>query len=122
MLTNIFTVEYDIRCFTNTLEKICTVCAMHFYLRLNRQFNSDIICFTVFLTIGFVMRNTSGVGWIPLLFIKVFRDGLFPYFLISAIVISLPMLSLTVYLDSLYYSTKADGEKFEWVLTLWNFL
>jgi len=67
------------------------------------------------------MRNTSPVGWIPLLFIKVFRDGLFPYFLSSAIVISLPIISLTVYLDSLYYSSKTDGNTFEWVFTSWNF-
>ena len=94
---------------------------MHFYLKLDRQFNCDLICFTACLTVGFVMRNTSPVGWIPLLFIKVFRDGLFPYFLSSAIVISLPIISLTVYLDSLYYSSKTDGNTFEWVFTSWNF-
>lgn len=32
ILTNTFMVEYEIRCFTNTLEKICTVIAFHFYL------------------------------------------------------------------------------------------
>lgn len=33
ILTNFFMFEYEIRCFTNTLEKICTVVAFHFYLK-----------------------------------------------------------------------------------------
>ena len=33
ILTNFFMVEYEIRCFTNTLEKICTVIAFQFYLK-----------------------------------------------------------------------------------------
>jgi hypothetical protein len=32
ILTSTFMVEFEIRCFTNTLEKICTVIAFNFYL------------------------------------------------------------------------------------------
>lgn len=32
MLTSCFMAEFDSRCFTNTLEKICTVIAFKFYL------------------------------------------------------------------------------------------
>jgi phosphatidylinositol glycan class B len=119
MLTNTFMMEYDIRCFTNTLEKICTVIAYSYYLKVGSQFNHNTIIFTALLTLSFLMRNTSPVGWIPLLFLKIFRDGAFLPFLIAGVVIALPMLYAGVYLDSLYYS---HGGKFEWTFTSWNFI
>ena len=67
-----------------------------------------------------MMRNTSPIGWIPLLFIKVFRDGAFVPFLISAILIALPIVVAATYLDSAYYSMGQD--QFEWTFTGLNFL
>lgn len=32
ILTSPYLIEFEIRCFTNTLEKVCTVIAYHFYL------------------------------------------------------------------------------------------
>ena len=32
ILTSTFMIEFEIRCFTNTLEKVCTVIAFHFYM------------------------------------------------------------------------------------------
>jgi len=58
------------------------------------------------------MRNTSPVGWIPLLFIKVFRDGAFLPFLISGIFVFIPLTIACVYLDSIYYwgaNTSSSG-------------
>lgn len=33
LLTNTYMVEFEIRCFTNTLEKIVTVTVYHFWLK-----------------------------------------------------------------------------------------
>lgn len=112
MLTNCFVVEYDIRCFTNTLEKICTVIAFNFYLKQRNQFNLNTIIFTSLLTIGFMMRNTSPVGWIPLLLVKIINDGAFIPFLIAGIFVFLPLTFACVYLDSIYYmgaNTSSSG-------------
>jgi GPI mannosyltransferase 3 len=137
LLTNGFMIEYEIRCFTNTLEKICTVVAFHFYLKQKSEFNANTVIFTVLLTIGFMMRNTSPVGWVPLLFTKMVYDGAFMPFLISGVIVALPLVITIVYLDSLYYmqaytaSTgtsldRIDGgdvqKKFEWTVTGYNFL
>mmetsp|Transcript_15469 Transcript_15469/g.23767 ORF Transcript_15469/g.23767 Transcript_15469/m.23767 type:complete len:197 (-) Transcript_15469:524-1114(-) len=67
-----------------------------------------------------MMRNTSPIGWIPLLFIKVFRDGAFVPFLISAVTVAVPVVGFALYFDSWYYSK--DLPTFEWTSTGFNFL
>ena len=103
ILTNRFMIEFEIRCFTNTLEKICTVIAFNFYLKQKNQFNFNTVWFTMLLTIGFMMRNTSPVGWIPLLLVKIVKDGAFVQFLISGLFVALPLIFACIYLDSIYY-------------------
>lgn len=76
--------------------------------------------FTGLVSIQFMMRNTSPIGWIPLLFIKVFRDGAFLPFLMSAIIVALPIVLGGTYLDSWFYS-RGQGE-FSWTFTGWNFV
>ena len=63
-----------------------------------------------------MMRNTSPVGWIPLLAIKVFKEGSFVPFLLSGVFVALPILFMCVWIDTKMY--KADT----WVLTGYNFL
>ena len=63
-----------------------------------------------------MMRNTSPVGWIPLLAIKVLREGALIPFIISGIFVALPILFATVWIDTIMYN--ADT----WVLTGYNFL
>ena len=112
ILTNTFMVEYEIRCFTNTLEKICTVIAFHFYLLQKNEFNKNTVIFTMLLTIGFMMRNTSPVGWIPLLIVKIIDDGAFLPFLTSGVFVAIPLIFAIVYIDSVYYmgaNTSSSG-------------
>ena len=61
------------------------------------------VIFTALQTIGFMMRNTSPIGWLPLIIIKIFRDGSFVPFLIAGIFVFLPIVGACVYLDSFYY-------------------
>ena len=75
--------------------------------------------FTALISIQFMMRNTSPIGWVPLLLIKL-AHGAWYALLVNATIIAVPILFLTMYLDSLYYSSFED--KFEWVLTGYNFL
>ena len=66
-----------------------------------------------------MMRNTSPIGWIPLLGIKVFKHGAFVPFLICAIFVAVPIVVGSTYLDSWFYS---QGREFEWTFTGLNFL
>ena len=65
------------------------------------------------------MRNTSPVGWIPLLLVKVIYDGSFKPFFLSLFIVAIPIIVACVILDSLYYSKDGD---FEIVVTSYNFL
>ena len=74
------------------------------------------VLLTALITIAFIGRNTSIVGWIPLLAIKVLREGALPAFLLSAITVAIPCMATMVYIDTVYYG----GD--EWVMTSLNFL
>lgn len=74
------------------------------------------VILTALITISFMIRNTSPVGWIPLLGYKVLFEGSLLPFIKSAICVALPIIFLLVWVDTEMY--KADV----WVLTSWNFL
>jgi hypothetical protein len=63
-----------------------------------------------------MMRNTSPVGWIPLLAIKVLREGSLLPFLLSGIFVALPILFFCVWVDTTMYNSD------KWVFTGYNFL
>lgn len=65
---------------------------------------------------AFMMRNTSPIGWIPLLAHKVLYKGALIPFILSGIFVAVPIIALCVYVDTLYY--KSDT----WVFTGLNFL
>jgi GPI mannosyltransferase 3 len=61
-----------------------------------------------------MMRNTSPVGWIPLLLHKIYYNNSFNAFLISGFVVALPIIGVCIAFDSLYFG--------ELTLTPINFL
>jgi hypothetical protein len=58
---------------------------------------------TGLITLSFMMRSTSPIGWMPLLLIKIIYEGSFKPFLISGILIALPIMGLCTVIDSYYY-------------------
>ena len=70
---------------------------------------------TALITVAFMGRNTSIIGWIPLLSIKVLMEGSLPPFLLSAVIVAIPIMGLTVVIDSAYYGGQ------EWTFTSINF-
>jgi hypothetical protein len=69
---------------------------------------------TALITISFMMRNTSPVGWIPLLILKIVQNNSFCAFLISGFVVALPIIAACIALDSFYFG--------ELTITSLNFL
>ena len=67
---NFLQLEYISRCFTNSIEQILSVIAFYFFLKEGSTFTANTVFLTALITIAFIMRNTSIVGWIPLLAIK----------------------------------------------------
>ena len=71
---------------------------------------------TALITIQFMMRNTSPIGWLPLLFIKIYKDKSFKALLTAGIIIALPLLILIILLDTYFYNSDTL------VITSLNFL
>ena len=67
-----------------------------------------------------MMRNTSPIGWVPLLAIKVLFEGSFLPFLVAGIFVAVPIMALSVVADTWYYLGVVDGQNF--VFTSYNFV
>ena len=74
---------------------------------------------TAIITISFMMRVTSIIGWIPLCIVKIIIDNSFKPLLIAIVLVSLPIIALNIALDTYYYLGKIDFEN--WVFTNYNF-
>lgn len=105
-----------IRTLTNSIEQIFTVVAFYFYIDQKNKFTLNTVILTALISIAFMMRNTSPVGWIPLLAIKVLREGSLLPFLLSGIFVALPILFFCVWVDTTMYNSD------KWVFTGYNFL
>lgn len=95
--------EFNIRCFTNSVEQILSIVAFYFYLNQKNTFCFSTVILTATITLSFMMRNTSPIGWVPLLAIKVLYEGAFVPFLLAGVFVALPFIFLTVYVDTWFY-------------------
>ena len=108
------------RCFTNTIEQIFGVLAFYYYLQQGDRFTLSTIKLTVTITTSFMARNTSAVGWLPLLLYKALCGGAFIPFAIAGIFVALPVMAAMTINDTLYYTGSFfnDGK---FVFTSYNF-
>ena len=120
MLTCRVQTEFNIRCFTNNVEQILSIVAFYYYLNQKNTFCLSTVVLTATITLSFMIRNTSPVGWLPLLAIKVLFEGSFVPFLISGVFVALPFIFLTVYIDTWFYLGEVNGT--DWVFTSYNFV
>jgi len=114
---NRFETTHLIRTLTNTIEQMFTVVAFYFYYDQKDRFNLNTVVLTTLITISFMIRNTSPVGWVPLLAYKVLKEGSFVPFLMAGVFVALPIIFMCIWIDTRFY--KADDT---WVLTSYNFL
>lgn len=96
--------DYTVRCFTNSVEQILGVIAFYYFLEQRDKFNKNTVWLTATITLSFMIRNTSPIGWIPLLAIKVLYEGSLVPFLISALLVSVPVVLINIALDTLYFT------------------
>ena len=97
-----------------------SVVAFYYFLEQKDKFNMNTAILTATITISFVMRNTSPIGWIPLLAIKVLFEGSLIPFIKAGIFVAIPLLGITIAIDTLYYLGTVNGT--DWVYTSYNFL
>lgn len=61
-----------------------------------------------------MIRNTSPIGWVPLLLIKIIKDWSLTAFILAGILVFIPIVCFCTMLDSIYYG--------EVTFTAYNFL
>lgn len=89
-----------IRTLTNAVEQMFTVVAFSYYIDQKDKFNLNTVLLTALISISFMIRNTSPVGWVPLLGYKVLFEGSLLPFIKSGIFVALPILFVLVYIDT----------------------
>ena len=106
--------------FTNSIETSLLMIVMYVWTQIPHGsmspsiFNWKAILFTLLVTYSFILRNSSAIGFIPLILHKVFYQRNFKMFVLSGILVAVPMLLITVAADSIYYG--------KLTFTFWNFL
>ena len=75
------------------------------------------VILTAALTVSFMIRNTSPIGWPPLLLLKIIYDRSLIPVLLAGIFVFVPVLGFSICLDSFYYGF----EDFP-VVTAFNFV
>ena len=62
------------RLYTNAEETILAIISLYYYMDIKDKFDKNVIIVVALQTFSFVIRNTSPIGWIPILLIKVFYN------------------------------------------------
>lgn len=113
-LTNGFFNAYIIRTFSNSLETILHLVAFNYFLQISSKQDNNVKMVAFSLSIALVVRNSSPIGWVPLILIKIISERNFPMFLDALIRVAIPTLFIAIMIDSLYFG---------WfpTITAWNF-
>jgi len=108
-----------VRTFSNSIETSFLMVGIYLWTKIphgssaSSIFNWKALLFTFLVTFSFILRNSSAIGFIPLILHKAFYQRNFKMFALSGILVALPMLLITVAADSIYYG--------KLTITSWNF-
>jgi phosphatidylinositol glycan class B len=82
----------------------CTI-ALYYFNRLKPKFDKNIQLMTLSITIAFIVRSSSLIGWIPLALVKLLSDpfGYFLPILLAGLLVAVPTCVFSIGLDSLFY-------------------
>lgn len=108
--------ELMIRTFSNSVETVFQIISFYYFLQVKDMFDKNVCLLTGALTISFMIRNTSPIGWPPLLLLKIIKDGSLIPFIIAGFTVFIPVVGLSILVDSWYYGI----EHFP-VITAFNF-
>ena len=89
---------------TNTPESIFCLVGLYYYNRLKPKFDRNMILMVVFISLSFIIRSSSLIGWVPLALLKAFQS--LDYFLVilqAGVFIALPTIALSIFFDCLAY-------------------
>lgn len=83
-----------------------TIIAVYYFLQVKNKFDLNVVWMMCAMTVSFVVRNTSPIGWPLALLIKAVHDRSLIPFAIAGITVFLPIMGLATVMDSFYYGFK----------------
>jgi hypothetical protein len=91
---------------SNGAESILSIIAMHFFVKLKPQFDRNMVAMTAAITLAFLVRSSSLVGWFPLALYQIMLSiNDFYAILQGGIIVAVPIMLFSVGMDSWYYGT-----------------
>lgn len=78
---------------------------LYYFNRLKPRLDKDMGLMTLAITIGFIVRSSSLIGWVPLALAKIISAPhlYFMPILLAGLLVALPALFLSFCLDSLHF-------------------
>lgn len=104
-LSNCFLNEHMIRCFGNSVETVLHLIIFNYFTDLKPSYSLDSKTLTIslVLSVAFMMRNTSLIGWAPMFAIKMLQQKSITQYLKATFLVAVPTMSVLVAIDSHYY-------------------
>ena len=100
---------------TNGAESVFCQMAFYYFARLKPKFDRNMALMTLSITLAFIVRSSSLIGFIPLALFQMFQScDDFLAILQSAIFVALPTFTLSIVCDSIYYG--------KWACPQYNFV
>ena len=97
--------DYVLRTSANSVEGNLMFVVFYYYLNIKpKVFDKNLCYLTLAITISFIVRSSSIVGYIPLALIVIFKDTrFFVTILIAGATIAVPAVLLNLVSDAHYY-------------------
>lgn len=89
---------------TNGCEGVFCIMGLYYFTNLKPKFDKRMVLMTLAISIAFIVRSSSLLGWLPLALLKCFSS--FDYFvaiLSAGIFVALPTCGFSTLIDSLCY-------------------
>jgi len=89
---------------TNGCEAAFCVMGLYYFAHLKPKFDRNMTLMTLGITVAFIVRSSSLVGWIPLALFQCFSSmNYFFAIVLSGLFVAVPTFGLSVLIDSLCY-------------------
>ena len=89
---------------TNGVEAVFCMMGFYYYTSIKAKFDKNMALMTFAITLSFLVRSSSLIGWIPLVMIQIFRSwDWFIAVLQAGLFVTLPMCFVSVLVDSIFY-------------------
>ena len=89
---------------TNGAEASLCLAALYYYNNIKPKFDKNMVLMTICISLAFIVRSSSLIGFIPLALSKIFQSFDFFYaILISGIFVAIPTMALSILIDTMNY-------------------